>query len=165
MSFWAGKDRGKMKMIFCFRSKPPCVDHTYTLFFNGFPGKIGQGFSIIPAHACANSTEPKVPALPFQNRKNMKASQTLFVRKISKGLPIVTNNPLPGSEPKVSVSILHDIARDITGTVGSGDGFAFHKRRIAIRSTHFRWPGRRCFRLACVVFGQICHALFLAGSD
>jgi len=55
-----------------------------------FVVKIGKGFSIVTVHASTNCTEPKVSSLIFQNRKNMKASQVFFIRKISKGIPIVS---------------------------------------------------------------------------
>ena len=119
--------------------------------------KIGERFPIITVHPCANSTEPDVSIFIFQNRKNMKAFQALFFCKIGKGIPIVTNNSLPGGKPNVPFSILQDIASDAAGAEGGVYGFGFYKIRVTIRQT--------TFRLAYAVFWRVGFVLLFAGRD
>lgn len=106
--------------------------------------------------------EPRPRSGSKRQSPSLPPSQILpfLIRKIGKGIPIVPNDTLPGGKPKVSFAILHDIARDTTGAVGSGYLLGFHKIWVIIRQFYFRllW-------LACVVFWQACFLLSITGGD
>ena len=109
--------------------------------------------------------KPQVAPPVFHDRKKVEEPQSCFVGEIGKGLPIVTNDALPGGKPNVSLFVLEDIAGDALWAMRSSDGCTFHKIRIADGEAQVFLKGRKRIGFTWALFRQVGFFLPLAGTE